>query len=323
MEGLIAVTYRCNARCHMCNTWQFPSRTEEEIRPEDLASLPPMNFTNLTGGEPFLRRDLEDIIEAVRPKTKRIVISTNGFFTSRIINIARKYPDLGVRISIEGLPRVNDGLRGISHGFDKGLRTLLELKDMGLQDIGFGITLSDRNAKDLLSLYRLAKVMGLEFATAATHNSYYFHKFDNAFAQPEVICRELDLLIADMLKSRRPKNWFRAYFNYGLQNFIRGGKRLLPCEAGTDVFFMDPFGEVRACNGMDESMGNIRRAPFEEIWRSSRALAVREQVRTCRQNCWMVGTVAPAMKKRLWVPLKWVIERKLGLRRWATACETT
>lgn len=153
MEGLIAVTYRCNARCHMCNTWQFPTRTQEEIRPEDLTSLPPMNFTNLTGGEPFLRRDLEDIIEAVRPKTKRIVISTNGFFTSRIINIAKKYPDLGVRISIEGLPRVNDELRGISHGFDKGLRTLLELKDMGMKDIGFGITLSDRNARDLLSLY--------------------------------------------------------------------------------------------------------------------------------------------------------------------------
>jgi MoaA/NifB/PqqE/SkfB family radical SAM enzyme len=321
MQGLIAVTYRCNARCHMCNTWQFPTRKQEELRPEHLASLPPMNFTNLTGGEPFLRRDLEDIIEAVRPKSKRIVISTNGFFTSRIINIAKKYPDLGVRISIEGLPRVNDELRGIRHGFDKGLRTLLELKDMGMRDIGFGITLSDRNARDLLSLYRLAKAMGLEFATAATHNAYYFHKFDNAFAQPEALCRELDLLIADMLKSSRPKNWFRAYFNYGLQNFIRGGKRLLPCEAGTDIFFVDPFGEVRPCNAMDESMGNIREAPFAAIWHSDRAQAVRSQVITCEKNCWMIGTVAPAMKKRLWIPLKWVVERKLGLRSRAVAGE--
>jgi len=322
MEGLIAVTYRCNARCQMCYTWKYPTRKEVEIQARHLVSLPPMRFTNLTGGEPFLRRDLEDIIEVVKPKTKRIVISTNGFFTSRILKVAAKYPDIGIRISIEGLPRVNDELRGIKHGFDKGLRTLLELHDMGLKDIGFGITLSDKNAKDLLSLYRLAKAMGLEFATAATHNSYYFHKFDNAFADPDLICRELDLLINDMLRSTRPKNWFRAYFNYGLQNFVRGGKRLLPCEAGTDVFFLDPYGEVRPCNALEESMGNIREMDFSTIWESERAHAIRKLVQTCERQCWMIGTVAPAMKKRPWIPLKWILEQKLRLRKPSGTCET-
>lgn len=310
MEGLIAVTYRCNARCQMCYTWKYPSRKGEEIQASDLESIPRMRFTNITGGEPFLRQDLEDIIEVIKPKTRRIVISTNGFFISRIVKIAARYPDIGIRISIEGLPRVNDELRGIKHGFDRGLRTLLELHEMGLKDIGFGITLSDKNAKDLLSLYRLAKAMGLEFATAATHNSYYFHKFDNSFAHPDTICKELDKLIADMLKSTRPKNWFRAYFNYGLQNFIRGGKRLLPCEAGTDVFFIDPFGEIHACNALEDSMGNIRHEPFNSIWQGERAMAIREKVKVCGRNCWMIGTVAPAMKKRPLVPLRWILYRK-------------
>jgi len=315
MEGLIAVTYRCNARCQMCDTWRFPTKKSEEIQPKHLESLPNMVFTNLTGGEPFLRRDLEEIIEVVKPKTKRIVISTNGFFTSRIIGIAKKYPDIGIRISIEGLPRVNDELRGIKHGFDKGLRTLLELHDMGLKDIGFGITLSDKNYKDLISLYQLAKAIGLEFATAAIHNGYYFHIFDNSFNKPELICQELDRLIADMLRSSRPKNWFRAYFNYGLQNYIRGGKRLLPCGAGTDLFFLDPFGEVRPCNVMEETMGNLKQESFANIWDGEPARRIRAKVRNCEKNCWMIGSVAPAMKKRIWVPIRWILEQKLRRRR--------
>jgi Fe-coproporphyrin III synthase len=324
MEGLIAITYRCNARCNMCDTWKFPTRKAEEIQARHLESLPPMVFTNLTGGEPFLRRDLEEIIEVVRPKTKRIVISTNGFFTSRILGVARKYPDIGIRISIEGLPRVNDELRGIKDGFDKGLRTLLELHEMGRKDIGFGITLSDKNAQDLMSLYQLAKALGLEFATAATHNSYYFHKFDNVFNHPESICLELDRLIADMLRSTRPKNWFRAYFNYGLQNFIRGGGRLLPCEMGTDVFFLDPFGEVRACNGLEETMGNLTRESFDAIWKSEAATRVRKQVQACQKNCWMIGSVAPAMKKRIWAPIRWIVGQKLkNWRQQRKACHET
>ena len=52
------------------------------------------------------------------------------------------------------------------------------LKDMGLKDIGFGCTVSNNNSKDMLSLYQLSKSLGMVFATAAFHNSYYFHKDD-------------------------------------------------------------------------------------------------------------------------------------------------
>ena len=166
---------------------------------------------------------------------------------------------IGIRISIEGLPAANDELRGIKNGFDHGLRTLVTLHDMGIRDIGFGITVSDRNAKDMIELYRLANAMGLEFATAVTHNSYYFHKHDNTFENPEMIAGEFEKIAAELLRTNRPKNWFRAYFNMGLANKARGGKRPLPCEVGTDVFFLDPYGNVLPCNGSDEPMimGNL------------------------------------------------------------------
>ncbi len=322
LEALIAVTYRCNARCRMCYIWKYPTEPKEEIKPEHLEKLPSgLPFANITGGEPFVRTDLDEIVKVLKKKAKRIVISTNGFFTDRIIDIAKKHKDIGIRISIEGLPKANDELRGIKDGFDKGLRTLLELHRLGLKDIGFGITLSDANIHDLNMLWEMSKMMGLEFATAAVHNSYYFHKFDNKINKLEEINKEFDKLICDMLHSKRIKNWFRAYFNYGLKNYVNGGKRLLPCEAGTDLVFVDPYGEVHPCNAMEDSMGNIKFQSWEEIWNGKKAQQIREKVKKCKKNCWMIGSVAPAMKKRVWIPILWILKNKFIKQDFVTPAE--
>lgn len=311
MEGLLAVTYRCNAHCYMCNTWQYPSKKDEEVTPRDINKIPAgLKFANITGGEPFIRDDIDEIVSIVRKKTKRLVISTNGYFSDKIIQTAKENPDIGFRISLEGLPSANDDLRGIKDGFDRGIRTLLGLRYLSIKDIGFGITVSDRNAKDLIELYKLAKELNMEFATATVHNSYYFHKYDNIIKDKEMVIGEFKKLIKELLCTKKPKNWFRAYFNYGIVNYIKGNKRLLPCEVGTDVFFMDPYGEIRPCNGMEESMGNIKKEEFEQIWRSEKANRVRGLVRDCNKNCWMVGSAAPAIKKNIIKPAIWVIQHK-------------
>lgn len=64
-----------------------------------------MYFTNITGGEPFIRTDLKDIVRELYKKSDRIVISTNGFFTDRIVDLAKEFPQIGIRISIEGLEK--------------------------------------------------------------------------------------------------------------------------------------------------------------------------------------------------------------------------
>ena len=95
---------------------------------------------------------------------------------------------------------------------------------MGVKDIGFGCTVSDTNSDDMLQLYRLSRVLGLEFATAAYHNSFYFHKEDNMINDPDKVCADFYKLVQLQLKERRPKSWFRAYFNHGLINYIYGQK---------------------------------------------------------------------------------------------------
>jgi radical SAM protein with 4Fe4S-binding SPASM domain len=310
----------------MCNIWEHPTEKSKEITPEEIKRLPRVKFINLTGGEPFIREDLDKIAEVCFTKSPRVVISTSGWFEDRVIALAKQFPEIGIRISIEGLSCKNDELRGRPGGFDKGLRTLLTLKDMGLRDIGFGCTVSNNNSADMLSLYQLSKSLGLEFATAAFHNSYYFHKDDNVITNKEEVCGNFEKLVNMQLKENRPKSWFRAFFNMGLINYIEGNRRMLPCEAGLVNFFVEPYGDVYPCNGLEkrywkESMGNIRETPsFQEIWEGEQAQKIREMVRKCPKNCWMVGTASPVMKKYLKHPLKWALKNKIRSLQGQPAC---
>jgi MoaA/NifB/PqqE/SkfB family radical SAM enzyme len=310
-EICLAVTYRCNARCQGCSIWQHPTDPQKEIQPEHLESLPRFDFCNLSGGEPFLREDLEELVRLLLRKVRRLVISTNGYLTEEIIDLAKKFPGAGFRISLEGLPAAHDELRGLKDGFDHALRTLLELGRLNLKDIGVAMTLSDRNILDLIDLFDLSKEKSWEFATAIVHNNYFFHKFDNQITKISDFERELKKLIIFLLKSRRVKNWFRAYFNYGILNHLRSRPRLLPCVAGERTFFVDPYGEIYPCNGQKLSLGNLKEKAFPQIWFSEEARKVWQKITNCGKNCWMVGSVAPSMKKFLGRTAWWALKNKL------------
>ncbi len=311
--GTVIVTYRCNARCNMCNVYQYPTGRQEEITLDEIEKLPEMAFTNITGGEPFIRQDIPEIVEELYKKSDRIVISTNGYFTERIIELCKRFPKVGVRISIEGLQETNDKIRGIPDGFNRGYNTLKTLVDMGHPDVGFGMTVQDLNCEDLVPLYRISNELNMEFATATLHNSFYFHKYDNKVDDKLHVAKNFEALINELLRSKSPKKWFRAFFNHGLINYIYGQPRLLPCEMSKNAFFVDPYCDVVPCNGTNEKMimGNLREQSWEELWNSERAEKVREQINHCDRNCWMIGSASPAMHKYVWVPALWVMKYKI------------
>mgnify|MGYP001028347228 FL=1 len=312
LNGTVIVTYRCNARCKMCNRYKAPSKPDEEISVDTIKKLPQMYFTNITGGEPFIRSDLKDIVRELYKKSDRIVISTNGFFTDRIIDLCKEFPNVGIRISIEGLEETNNAIRGLDDGFNRGYTTLKKLVEMNHPDVGFGMTVQDANAKDLVPLYELSNEMNMEFATASLHNSFYFVEAKNIIKDRPMVAENFEKLINELLKSNSPKKWFRAYFNHGLINYIYGQERLLPCDMAFDTFFIDPYGDVMPCNGTKEKevMGNLNEQSWDELWNSKQADKVRAKVRCCNRNCWMIGSVSPAMHKYIWKPATWVIKHK-------------
>ncbi len=312
LNGTVIVTYRCNAKCTMCNRYKVPSKPEEEISIDTIRKLPEMYFTNITGGEPFIRDDLKDIVRELYKKSERIVISTNGFFTEKIVDLCKEFPQVGIRISIEGLEETNNEIRGLDDGYKRGYTTLKTLVDMGMKDVGFGMTVQDRNAPDLVPLYEISNDLGMEFATASLHNSFYFVESNNIIKDRLMVAENFENLVNRLLDSNSPKKWFRAYFNHGLINYIFSQKRLLPCDMSFDTFFIDPYGDVMPCNGTKEKevMGNLNEQSWDELWNSEQAEKVRKLVRCCDRNCWMIGSVSPAMRKYIHKPVLWVLKHK-------------
>jgi MoaA/NifB/PqqE/SkfB family radical SAM enzyme len=298
-----------------CHTWKFPSKVEDEISLDILKKLPEMAFANITGGEPFLRKDINEIGRIISDRCKRATIVTGGYFTKKVLEFSKKNPSIGIRVSLEGLPTSSNKLRGLPKGYDHSMRTLIELAETGLKDLGFSITISDENYKDLMPLYNLSRHLNWEFATAVVHNSYYFHKMDNEFECAEKIKKEFYDLMEAFLESKKVKNWYRAWFVGGIINKVDNLPRLLKCSAATNIFYLDPFGGIHPCNVLEDSLGNLNQASFEEIWHSKHAAEVRHKVDNCDKHCWMIGSVADRMKANIHIPTKWVLKNKWNLMR--------
>jgi MoaA/NifB/PqqE/SkfB family radical SAM enzyme len=319
MDLAVILTYRCNSHCSMCHVWQHPTLPDEEVSLATLAKLPSgFDHLHLTGGEPTLRADLEVIVELLRPKARQIEISTNGLQADKLERIVQKHPGVKIRISLEGLEAKNDVIRGEKNGFARKIATMRRLIEANGRDLGFTTVCQDDNADQFLDLYKLCNSFGGEMDMSALHNGFQFHKIDNEPTNRVRTARAIQPLIYELLLSRRPKNWFRAYLNLGLMRKILGQRRLIPCTAGRDFMYLDPWGRIYACNVRpDLEVGDLTAQTWKEIVRSPRAKEARTRVARCPHNCWMGSSAKTALRNRHFAklprlkPLRWVLVNKL------------
>ncbi|HRK33693.1 MAG TPA: SPASM domain-containing protein, partial [Candidatus Hydrogenedentes bacterium] len=263
-------------------------------------------------------KDLSDLVECLQPKARILEISSNGLHAERLEPIIQKYPQTKVRFSLEGFGDTNNRIRGEEGGFEKKVEGLMRLKELGGQDLGFGAVIQDDNLSEVVNLYKFAQGKGVEFATSTLHNAFQFHKNDNVMYDRMKVAREVEKLVTEMLKTSKVKNWFRAYLNLGLIENILGHDRLIPCTAGKDFAFIDPWCDVYACNVRpDLLLGNLRRQSWDEIMNSPKSQEIRAKVKACTQNCWMVTTARTAMRNPAIPqlpkagPFWWVVLNKL------------
>ncbi len=319
MDLTIISTYRCNSKCQMCYIWKNPTDQKEEVSLETLAKLPGgFDNLNVSGGEPTLRRDLHEIVDLLYPKARILEISSNGLHPEKLVPIVRKYPKIKVRFSLEGDEATSNAIRGEKDGYATKLAGMRALQEAGGEDLGFAFVIQDENVDQLVKVYELARSMGVELSTSTLHNAWQFYKNDNYFYDRVKVARKVEGLITSMLKSEKPKNWFRAYLNLGLIEKILGHPRLIRCTAGTDFAFIDPWSDVWTCNvRSDLKMGNLARQSWQEITGSEEARIAIDKVHQCQQNCWMVTTARTAMRSTIipqmpkMGPLMWVLKNKL------------
>lgn len=308
----------------MCNIWKHPTRPEQEINPALLEKLPDGMRINITGGEATIRHDIMRIFDTLHPKAKLLELSTNGYNTDAIVAIAEKYPDTLIRVSLEGLPAVNDSKRGLKDGFDHALRTMLALKKTKCSNIGFSVVISPDNYMDLLPLYELCVALEVELGNSTVHNSWYFHKEDNRIVSEDAL-RHHELFVKALLTSRRRgikaklKDYGRAYFNRSIHRRLRGDEAGYrpACGALDDFFFIDPLGNVSPCNGSAQQwiVGNIAEQSIDEMRAGERWAKAREKVRACNRNCAFIVTERHDMVRRPWKPVRWIIRNMWRTRR--------
>lgn len=299
-NAIIAVTLNCNSRCIMCDIWK--NRIKDELLPEDYLKLPStLTDINITGGEPFLRYDLPEIIKNIKTAAPRarLVLNTNGFLTNRISQMLKKIlitdPNFGIRISLDGTKETHNKIRGIPNGYDKAMATLDMVRKLGVKDIGISFTLGNYNIEELPKIQKYCNKNKLEFSlTVVTDSVIYFGK-DKQFLRPDNnnLSKILKTSAQTHTHSFSPKEIIRGWFVTRLSQYIKTKKRALPCDAGTGFFYMDSTGNIYTCHLKPWLMGNIRNEPINKILSN---YSYQNQVRVCN-DCWMVCTAKTAIMK--------------------------
>lgn len=316
-DAAVAVTYNCDARCVMCNIWK--TRDTEHIPPEVFGKLPAsLKTINLTGGEPFLRDDLPEIVYYVKSAcpSSKIIISTNGLQPKRISLLLReilKYDrKIGVGISIDGMGKMHNAMRGVKGAFEKALEALDLMKAEGVRNLRLAYTATSRNLSHLGEVFRLSREKKIEFTCAVAQNSEHYFQIDANTSIDDVgeLKRQFNYLVSMQLTGWHPKRWARAYFARGLYELAANKNRPLKCGAGSDFFFLGPTGDVYGCNVLPNVMGNLAKDDFAALWASERAGAVRERVARCKGGCWMVCTARTAMQHHPISVGRWILVSK-------------
>jgi radical SAM protein with 4Fe4S-binding SPASM domain len=301
----------------MCNIWK--EKNPVDLEPSVLKKLPGyLKEVGFSGGEPFLRNDLPEIIEVVNQTCNfpKIAISTNGSLTDKIIDQMSKIKNIAkqivMTISIDGIGKIHDEIRGIPGTYDRAIDTIQKLKRMGIEDLRIEYVAQDKNIDEFGKVYLLAKELGVEFTWTIAQNLTAFRATHHNFLSTQRLKEEINKIMVEELRSFHPRKVFRNYFTYGMYQYLCTGRRLLPCNAGTTYFFISPTGELCPCNNFLEhhTMGNLKDSNFEDIWDSARADKVRKFVHKCHQ-CWMICSTNAEIKKYIFKTGMWVLKNKI------------
>ena len=175
------VTYRCNARCGMCDSWRM--KPGAELVPAEVDSLfakvGRLDVVRVTGGEPFLREDLLELCDAIQARSEPLVlhITTNGSFPKRAEALARQLqrPDrLRVMVSLDGLAEEHDRNRGADVTFESALETvrrLVALRELGVRVSVNHTVISAQSLADSEGLRQRLDTLGVDLHSVLAYAS--------------------------------------------------------------------------------------------------------------------------------------------------------
>jgi len=300
----VSVTYRCNSRCRTCRVYE--KRAAELSLKEygkifrSLGRAP--YWLTVSGGEPFLRKDLADIClsahENCRPKI--INLPTNGLLSKiipeQVERIARNCRDAQVivNLSLDDIGERHDDIRQAAGSYERAMETYSRLRGLRQANLAVGIhsVISKHNVDHFPQIWSdLLKLKPDSYITEIAEERVELGTVGEDFTpSAEEYAAAVDFLSKTIRGQRfegisRITQAFRLQYYELVKRTLREKKQVLPCYAGFMSAQIAPDGEVWACCVKAESLGNLRDAgyDFRKIWRSDQADAIRGPIR--RRQC--------------------------------------
>ncbi len=329
-EWMFPVTYRCNARCVMCNIWQG-DHTDELTTEEWDGVLADAFFrsvesVSLTGGEPTLREDLPQLAALLLrrlPALKRVTITTNALSTPRVVSHCEQIAalcrargsGLFVGISVDGVGAMHDEMRGTPGAFDRVNATITELRRLEPRGLRLGVncTLTRRNLQDAQNVQRWCADQGLpaNFIVASFADSYYGNvqsEADLSFTGEQL--PRLAAFLTELSAHRALGNPAAYFYADAARMLVSGSARTTPCVFQKDGFILDARGDMQYCM-FSRPLGNVRQRSARDIFFAPESLAHRRDViaHAC-PRCTITCFLELGLAKQAFKYLRFLLERR-------------
>jgi MoaA/NifB/PqqE/SkfB family radical SAM enzyme len=245
------VTLRCNARCSFCDYWKTdPSAKAQELKSfADAARFFNPMLVTFTGGEPTLRRDLEELVAAVSAaiRVKYVTVITHGAMLTP--ERAKSLWDAGIHqfnISLDYLDGRHDVARGIPGLTDRIFAALPRMREQGIDNVRFNTVIKDDNIGQILPIVRRAAELGFGVNLSVYTDS---KNGNRAHLLRDEQLAEVDALVAELLAYKRRRRGVITNSDYYLEQIPRyvRGEMTEPCRSGMTTIHVDPTGHVRRC----------------------------------------------------------------------------
>lgn len=285
-----AITYRCNLRCKMCNIWKKPCIPELTVEELDnfFKKSNKFSWLAITGGEPFLREELPQIIDLILNRFDRLCaihFATNGTLTDTIISLTErinkknKNIKLLFSVSIDGPCALHDNIRGVKGTWEKAINTFKYLRNSTSAQARIGFTLSDFNMdkfKD--TFFSIKKVYpNLKFDDIVINifqkSSFYYENQeaqDLDFQKLSAQIKKILIMDNDVFSVN---NFLRRTYLKLYPKHLEIKKCPIKCQALSSTCFLGPYGNLYPCVGYNKALINIKNLslPFEVLWNSKEA----------------------------------------------------
>lgn len=277
----IHVTHRCNLRCKMCwwwGDWGSRPHTSEMTTAQIKGILDKVKgvveVISIGGGEPLMREDILEIVEYVSRLGFRCEVLTNGTLITP--EIAKGLVRCGVHvvISLEGHEAVNDSIRG-DGSFAKAVRGLKLVQAEG------GVTriTTTINSLNVHCLDRMIELASSLNSRLAFQHLIYNHPNKLSQLDTELLINQLNLCLEKSLELGVP--FYTTPSLRGDREVELWYSELTPipgmyCSFPWIWLYVQPDGEIKLCEYINYSFGNILHDDLETIWNGDRAKELRE-----------------------------------------------